>query len=61
MYQYLLPFFHPDYTVGPVVSPGHGLNVRPRGLYRRSGISPCPEELSAAKIAIILEISAISL
>ena len=35
-------FFHPDYTVGFGISP----NPAPcaRGLYRRSGISPCPED-----------------
>ena len=35
-------FFHPDCTVGPGISPDHA--QRARGLYRRSGISPCPEE-----------------
>ena len=36
-------FFHPDYTVGIGVSPIRRL--RARGLYRRWGISPRPEEL----------------
>ena len=38
----MLIFFHPDYTVGFGISPNHAL--RARGLYRRSGISPCPED-----------------
>jgi hypothetical protein len=46
-------FFHPDYTVGPGISPGLpdaafktvGSETLHKacGLYRRSGISPCPE------------------
>lgn len=36
-------FFHPDYTVGTGIKPVQSLK-RSRGLYRRSGISPCPEE-----------------
>jgi len=35
-------FFHPDFTVGPGITPD--LHTA-RGLYRRSGISPCPEDL----------------
>ena len=35
-------FFHPDFTVGFGFSPNQRL--RARGLYRRSGISPCPED-----------------
>jgi hypothetical protein len=40
--------FHPDYTVGPGVTPDlltlFGLNQRSaRGLYRRWGITPRPE------------------
>lgn len=50
-------FFHPDYTVGAEVSTAQpftrrfpvpcGTDVqckRARGLYRRSGIAPCPED-----------------
>jgi hypothetical protein len=51
-------FFHPDYTVGSGVSPGHASDPLSRsdarGLYRRSGIertlqfaSPCPEGYSS--------------
>jgi hypothetical protein len=36
-------FFHPDFTVGPGVTPD--LLVRACGLYRRWGIAPRPEEL----------------
>ena len=35
-------FFHPDYTVGIGVAPIQRL--RARGLYRRWGISPRPED-----------------
>lgn len=31
-------------TVGPGISPGRSAGWRIRGLYRRSGITPCPEE-----------------
>jgi hypothetical protein len=37
-------FFHPDYTVGPGITPGQ-LRKAARGLYRRSGIAPCPEDI----------------
>jgi len=37
-----LLFFHPDYTVGFGISPNPAFA---RGLYRRSGVSPCPEEV----------------
>jgi hypothetical protein len=51
-------FFHPDYTVGPGVSPGHAkrLSCRlARGLYRRSGIGdrsphPAPKGLALSCI-----------
>jgi hypothetical protein len=33
-------FFHPDYTVGPGVSPDHASLTDTRGLYHRSGIVP---------------------
>lgn len=36
-------FFHLDYTIGPGVAPGPPHNAG-RGLYRRSGITPCPED-----------------
>ena len=36
-------FFHPDSTVGIGIKPIQRL--RARGLYRRSGISPCPEDI----------------
>jgi hypothetical protein len=32
-------FFHPDYTVGPGVSPDHASLTDTRGLYHRSGIT----------------------
>jgi hypothetical protein len=40
-------FFHPDYTVGTGVSPVQfgPLGAQSRGLYRRSGITPRPENL----------------
>ena len=46
----LFIFSHPDYTVGFGISPNPDPNLcrilrfRARGLYRRSGISPCPED-----------------
>jgi len=40
-------FFHPDYTVGFGVTPN--LRSRARGLYRQSGISPCPEDIAIFK------------
>ena len=36
-------FFHPDFTVGIGVAPIQRRSAR--GLYRRSGISPCPEDI----------------
>jgi len=36
-------FFNPDYTVGFGLSPNPAFHAR--GLYRRSGISPCPEDI----------------
>ena len=39
-------FSHPDYTVGLGISPSRPLEDQAvRGLYRRLGITPCPEEL----------------
>ncbi len=39
-------FSHPDYTVGLGISPSRPLEDQAvRGLYRRLGIAPCPEEL----------------
>jgi len=35
-------FFHPDYTVGFGIAPNRAFYAR--GLYRQSGISPCPED-----------------
>ena len=35
-------FFHPDYTVGFGITPNRAFYAR--GLYRQSGISPCPED-----------------
>ncbi len=37
-------FSHPDFTVGFGITPNHA--QRARGLYRRSGFSPCPEDCS---------------
>ncbi len=67
-----LTFSHPDYTVGPGISPGHALARLPnansicaRGLYRRSGIkvefhlSPCPEGLDMLSGSYLLNISQI--
>ena len=39
-------FFHPDYTVGPGVSPGQRAFRPGRGLYRQWGIAPRPEDIS---------------
>ena len=36
-------FYHPDCTVGFGISPNQRCSAR--GLYRRSGISPCPEDV----------------
>ena len=36
-------FFHPDFTVGTGITPVPAAHAA-RGLYRRSGISPCPED-----------------
>ena len=36
-------FFHPDSTVGPGVSPDHAKRLA--DFYRRSGITPCPEDI----------------
>ena len=44
-------FFHPDCTVGIGITPI--LRLCARGLYRRSGISPCPETLDASSIAYL--------
>ena len=47
-------FFHPDYTVGSGLSPDLLRRSAARGLsvvdtlYRRSGITPCPEGLVIA-------------
>ncbi len=37
-----MSFFHLDYTIGIGITPIHANMAR--GLYRRSGISPCPED-----------------
>ena len=45
-------FFYPDYTVGFGITPNPDLDLcqvlrfHARGLYRQSGISPCPEDAS---------------
>lgn len=40
-----LIFFHPDYTVGPGVSPGQRMPMASgRGLYRQWGLAPRPED-----------------
>ncbi len=36
-------FSHPDYTVGFGITPNQP-HAAGRGLYRREGITPCPEE-----------------
>ena len=41
-------FFHPDFTVGIGITPI--LRSLARGLYRRSGISPCPETFAEMRI-----------
>jgi len=43
-YVSYLILFHPDFTVGLGVSPSQPYFHMGRGLYRRSGISPCPED-----------------
>ena len=40
--QSIFIFFHPDYTVGFGIAPNRTFYAR--GLYRQSGISPCPED-----------------
>jgi len=35
--------FHPDYTVGPGITPDHAIKQTARGLYRRWGLAPRPE------------------
>jgi hypothetical protein len=44
------PSSNPDYTVGFGVAPNQRL--RARGLYRRSGISPCPEDIIAMQLSV---------
>jgi hypothetical protein len=39
----IIIFFHPDFTVGIGITPIQP--VKARGLYRRLGISPDPEDL----------------
>jgi hypothetical protein len=40
-------FFHPDYTVGTGISPVQSVpKTQSRGLYRRSGVTPRPENTS---------------
>ena len=36
-------FYHPDYTVGTGITPAPARLGHARGLYRRSGIAPCPK------------------
>ncbi|AGH39118.1 hypothetical protein F542_4170 [Bibersteinia trehalosi USDA-ARS-USMARC-188] len=43
LHTFLL-FSYPDYTVGFGISPNPATFFVARGLYRRSGISPCPED-----------------
>lgn len=49
-------FFHPDFTVGFGFSPNLPRHLSPglADFYRRSGITPCPEELliCCAKISL---------
>ena len=44
-------FFHPDYTVGTGITPVHAA-LAARGLYRRWGISPRPEDKYAVVLAL---------
>jgi len=37
----IIAFSHPDFTVGLGITPSQPKSAR--GLYRRSGITPCPE------------------
>lgn len=46
------PSSNPDYTVGFGVSPNQ--HFRTRGLYRRSGISPCPEDIFDIQLFVSL-------
>ncbi len=51
-------FSHPDFTVGFGITPNQSsmtyIASWSRGLYRRSGISPCPEEFTFYLICIII-------
>ena len=47
----LFHFYHLDYTIGTGITPVHVIFIlfkikTTRGLYHRSGISPCPEVLN---------------
>jgi hypothetical protein len=44
-------FSHPDYTVGTGITPVHAA-LAARGLYRRWGISPRPEDKYAVVLAL---------
>ena len=44
-------FFHPDCTVGTGITPVHAA-LAARGLYRRWGISPRPEDKYAVVLAL---------
>lgn len=37
-------FSHPDFTVGTGITPVQLMKTLARGLYHRSGITPCPED-----------------
>ena len=37
-------FSHPDFTVGTGITPVQLISPLARGLYHRSGITPCPED-----------------
>lgn len=49
---YRFIFFHPDFTVGFGISPNRAIVAC--GLYRRSGISPCPEDYYLFIIALYI-------
>jgi hypothetical protein len=50
-------FSHPDFTVGTGITPVQPITAR--GLYHRSGISPCPEDSInlSLKYHILLKLS----
>lgn len=61
-------FFYPDYTVGSGVAPDHArfpnkesdVPKQARGLYHRSGITPCPEGYLYCDVIIVTQITPVN-